>query len=432
MIINKVNTVKKLPKKLRVCAYARVSTGKDAMLDSLANQVSYYSKFIQSKKEWLYVGVYSDEAISGTKSSRPGFQKMLTDSQNGKIDLIITKSISRFARNTVTLLETVRELKSIGVGVYFEEQRIHTLSKEGELMLTILASYAQEEARSVSDNMKWRVRKNFAEGIPYKLIILGYRLTNGKITIVPEEAEVVKLIYKKYLEGKGLLTIAKELNQMNILTRFGNKFTHNSIRLILTNITYTGDLLLQKKYRNNYLEKKTTWNKGELPQYYVEDSHEPIIDKKTFAMVQEMIKANAKKRPISLKTNDCFYKGMVKCGHCGRAYLKKTTIQGRHAIWRCSNYIMNGKGVCSNPGVIDDEIIRLAKMTLGLEEISKEVFLKEIKEIIVNENKTLTFRFYSGKEATYPFSDYSRKDSWTPEMKQKARERSLKQWQKLQ
>lgn len=194
MIINKVNTVKKLPKKLRVCAYARVSTGKDAMLDSLANQVSYYSKYIQSKKEWLYVGVYSDEAISGTKATRPGFQKMINDAKNGKIDLIITKSISRFARNTVTLLETVRELKAIGVGVYFEEQRIQTISKEGELMLTILASYAQEEARSVSENMKWRVRKNFAEGIPYKLTILGYRLTKGKITIVPEEAEIVKLI----------------------------------------------------------------------------------------------------------------------------------------------------------------------------------------------------------------------------------------------
>ena len=151
MIINKVNTVKKLPKKLRVCAYARVSTGKDAMLDSLANQVSYYSKYIQSKKEWLYVGVYSDEAISGTKATRPGFQKMINDAKNGKIDLIITKSISRFARNTVTLLETVRELKAIGVGVYFEEQRIQTISKEGELMLTILASYAQEEARSVSE-----------------------------------------------------------------------------------------------------------------------------------------------------------------------------------------------------------------------------------------------------------------------------------------
>lgn len=432
MIINKVNTVKKLPKKLRVCAYARVSTGKDAMLDSLANQVSYYSKYIQSKKEWLYVGVYSDEAISGTKATRPGFQKMINDAKNGKIDLIITKSISRFARNTVTLLETVRELKAIGVGVYFEEQRIQTISKEGELMLTILASYAQEEARSVSENMKWRVRKNFAEGIPYKLTILGYRLTKGKITIVPEEAEIVKLIYKKYLEGKGTLTIARELNQMNIHTRFGNKFAHNSIRLILTNITYTGDLLLQKKYRNNYLEKKTTRNKGELPQYYVEDSHEPIIDKETFAMVQEMIKAKAKKPTLSSKENDCVYKGMIKCAHCGRAYIRKTTTQGRHAIWRCSNYIMNGKEVCSNPAVMDDEVIRLSKMALEIDEISNEVFLKEIKEILVNEDKTLTFRFYSGKESIYPFSDYSRKNSWTPEMKQQARERSLKQWQKLQ
>lgn len=250
MEINKVNKAKKLPKKINVCAYARVSTEKDAMLDSLANQVSYYSSHIQSRRDWLYVGVFSDEAISGTKANRPGFQKMLEEARNRKIDLIITKSISRFARNTVTLLETIRELKELNVDVYFEEQRIHSISKEGELMLTILVSYAQEEARSASENVKWRVKKNFEEGIPYKLAALGYRLINGKIVVIPEEAKIVKLIYKLYLDGLGTPLIAKELNKLGYKTMMGNEFAPQPIRAILRNITYTGDLLLQKKYKN--------------------------------------------------------------------------------------------------------------------------------------------------------------------------------------
>ena len=161
-------------KKKRVAAYARVSTGKDAMLHSLSAQVSFYSEYIQSHKDWIYAGVYTDEAITGTKDSRPGFQRLIADCKAGKIDLVITKSISRFARNTVTLLETIRSLKAINVDVYFEEQNIHSMSSDGELMLTILASYAQEESKSVSDNLKWRIRNNYKEGIPNTLNILGY------------------------------------------------------------------------------------------------------------------------------------------------------------------------------------------------------------------------------------------------------------------
>ena len=190
------------PRALRVCAYARVSTGKDAMLHSLSAQVSYYSKMIQSHAGWQYCGVYSDEAMTGTKNRRSGFQQMLEECRKGKIDLIITKSISRFARNTVTLLQTVRELKSLGVDVFFEEQHIHTLSSDGELMMTILASYAQEESLSASENQKWRVRKAFENGELMNLrFLFGYDITPDGIKVNENEAAIVR---ETYVRGAGI------------------------------------------------------------------------------------------------------------------------------------------------------------------------------------------------------------------------------------
>ena len=203
----------------RVAAYARVSSGKDAMLHSLAAQVNYYSKLIQSHSGWEYVGVYADEALTGTKESRENFQRLLADCRSGKIDMVITKSISRFARNTVTLLETVRELKSLDVDVYFEEQNIHSVNSDGELMLTILASYAQEESLSASENQKWRVRQQFQNGKPWRGFMMGYRYDGEKYVIVPEEAEVVRSIFHDYLDGKGVAAIMKRLNEEGFLTQ---------------------------------------------------------------------------------------------------------------------------------------------------------------------------------------------------------------------
>ena len=201
--VTKVSQIPKLQRKKQVAAYTRVSSGKDAMLHSLSAQVSYYNDLIQKEDGWEFVGVYSDEAITGTKEGRADFQRMLADCRNGKIDMIITKSISRFARNTVTLLETVRMLKALGVDVFFEEQNIHTMSADGELMLTILASYAQEESRSASENQKWRIKKNFESGMPWCGRMLGYRIKDGQYYIIEDEAEVVRRIYRDYLAGAG-------------------------------------------------------------------------------------------------------------------------------------------------------------------------------------------------------------------------------------
>lgn len=200
-------------------SYSRVSNGKDTMLHSLSAQVSYYSNLIQNHEGWIYCGVYSDEALTGTKENRDDFQRLIEDCRAGKIDLVITKSISRFARNTVTLLNTVRELKSLGIGVFFEEQNINTLNAEGELLITILASYAQEESLSASENVKWRIQNDFKQGkLPLSVWnIYGYKRTSdGGLEIVPEEAEVVKTIYRLYLDGLGILKIAKYLNEMGV------------------------------------------------------------------------------------------------------------------------------------------------------------------------------------------------------------------------
>lgn len=289
-----IETKKELPKSVKVAAYARVSSDKDSMLHSLSNQVSYFSKLIQENDNWIYVGVYSDEAKTGTKDNRVAFQKMIQDAKDGKIDIIITKSVSRFARNTLTLLETVRMLKEIGVDVYFQEQNIHTNSNEGEFLLSILASYAQEESRSCSENTLWRVRKNFEEGKLYGgRDCWGYQIENGKLTIVPEEAKLVKRIFELYIAGNGDTKICKILNNEGIKSREGGLWIKGSIRWILTNPNYTGDLVLQKTYTENHITKRSKINKGEKQKYINENAHEPIIDKVTFELAQKIRKARS-------------------------------------------------------------------------------------------------------------------------------------------
>jgi len=294
--IEQVRFAADAPRKKRVAAYCRVSSGKDAMLHSLSAQISYYSDYIQ-KHGWEYAGVYADEALTGTKDNRENFQRLLAECRKGTVQMVITKSISRFARNTVTLLETVRKLKALGVDIYFEEQNIHTMSADGELMLTILASYAQEESLSVSENMKWRIRKNFENGKPWSGFILGYRFQNGQFVVVPDEAEIVKRIFREYFDGSGATAIMKGLNEDGILTRTGKPWRIEGVLKILRNYNYTGNLILQKTYRENHLTKRKMQNNGEYPQYHAVDTHEAIIDLATF----KRCKRNSQDKPNTIQ-----------------------------------------------------------------------------------------------------------------------------------
>ena len=374
------------PKRKRVAAYARVSSGKDAMLYSLSAQVSYYAKLIQSNTAWEYVGVYADEALSGTKDERENFQRLIADCKNGKVDMVITKSISRFARNTVTLLETVRELKSIGVDVYFEEQNIHTVSSEGELMLTILASYAQEESLSASENQKWRVKRNFENGMPWSARMLGYRYEDGKFVVIPDEAEVVKRIYRDYLSGMGAESIMKALTAEGITSRFGKPFCKNSIINILRNYAYTGSLMLHTTYRDNHLTKRKTKNLGELPKYHVENCHEPIIDIGTYNSVQTEMKKRSEKFTVSEPKKTYPFTGLITCSVCGKHYRRKTA-RGK-SIWICPTYNTYGKAACASKAIPEDTLLALADEVGGIGEIT---------EIRAEEDNTLTFILKSGE-----------------------------------
>ena len=232
---------KSLTAKTNVCAYARVSVNDDDMLHSLNNQIVFYKQEIMSHPEWNFVGVFHDKPRTGTKEDRPEFLRMLKLCREGKIDMIITKTISRFARNTITTLKYSRELKSLGVDIFFESENLHTMSSEGELFLTLYAAMAQAESLSVSENCKWRIRRAFKEGIMTPCQILGYDFSGDMLTINEDEAETIGLIYKLYLDGKGFQTIANELNAKHIHTKYGKEFTDYGVRRILLNEKYTGE-----------------------------------------------------------------------------------------------------------------------------------------------------------------------------------------------
>ena len=405
-VVEQVKFRSRMPRPERVAAYARVSSGKEAMLHSLAAQVDYYSTYIRHHPGWEYVGVYTDEAKTGTKDSREGFQRLLADCKNGKVNHIITKSVSRFARNTVTLLETVRELKNMGISVYFEEQNINTMTADGELMLTILASYAQAESLSASENQKWRVRQNFEEGKPWRGYMLGYRYKDGEYVIVPEEAEIVKKIYADFLSGKGIEAIMKSLNDSGVLTQQGFTWHRSAIMRILRNYTYTGNLLLQTKYRENHLTKKTLVNHGELPQYHATDTHEPIIDMATFEAVQAEIARRAEKHTKPHKRKEYPFSGIMTCAICGKHYRRKITPTG--PVWICSTYNTSGKKACASKAIPEPTLIALAE---------KNAHRGQITAVTVAQENHLTVRFADGSECEEIWQDRSRSESWTEDMR---------------
>lgn len=415
-----------MPKLTRVAAYARVSSGKESMLHSLSAQVSHYSNYIQNHTGWAYAGVYADEALTGTKDNRDNFQRLLEDCRAGKIDLVLTKSISRFARNTVTLLETVRELKGIGVNVYFEEQNIYTMSADGELMMTILASYAQEESRSASENQKWRIRANFEAGLPWNGTMMGYRLVDGVYVPQEDEAQLVRMIFWLYREeGLGLTKIAKILNEAGIRTRKGCKWAHGSLEKLIRNYTYTGNLLLQTTFINNHIEKKKCINRGQLPMYHAEGTHEAIIPLAEFQATQAVREERAKKYSHVPAVRQTFpFTGRLHCQCCGKNYRRKTVSRG--IVWICSTFNVQGKAYCPKSKQIPEETLMLVTaQVMGLRAFDAEAFTQQVKEVQMGENNTLTYIFNDGRQVETTWADRSRAESWTTEMKSKAQKRAL-------
>lgn len=423
--IIQIDALPQLKRKLKVAAYARVSSSKDAMLHSLSAQVSYYNKYISSHDDWEFVGIYADEGISGTKEDRDEFQRMINDCRSGKIDLILTKAISRFARNTMTMLEIVRELKNLNVDVFFEEQNLHSISSDGEMVLTLLASVAQEEARSVSENQKWRIRKDFEKGLIWGgNSAYGYRIINKKMVIIPEEAKLVKRIFQLYIGGLGFQKISKLLNDEGIPAMRAKRWNKQSLQQIIANINYTGDLLLQKTYNENYLTKKTKINRGELDQFFVENDHEAIITRDEYYAALEIRRKRVEYFKLdNFKVHTYPLTGFVKCGNCGKNYNHKRTRYTEK--WSCVTYQNMGKAECDAKSVPDAELTRITLEVLNIKELDRDLIEDKLECIEVFKDNKLLYHLLDGSTVERTWNDISRRDSWTEEMKKEARRKSL-------
>ena len=346
-------------KKRRVAGYARVSTGSEEQATSYEAQVDYYTNYIKSKPDWEFVGLYSDEGISATSTKRrEGFKQMIDDALSGNIDLIVTKSVSRFARNTVDSLSTIRRLKDAKCECYFERENIFTFDGKGELLLTIMSSLAQEESRSISENVTWGHRKRFADGklmMPYKSV-LGYKKgEEGRPVVDEEQSRIVRLIYRLFLQGKTYNSISKYLKDKNIKSPLGkDKWGVTTIKSILTNEKYRGDALLQKSFTTDFLQKTTKKNEGEVPQYYVENSHPAIIDSQEWDCVQAEI-SRRKAIGKSYRCSNAMSSRLV-CAQCGSFYGSKvwhSTDKYKTTVWHCNSRIVNG---CTTPIVKTEEV----------------------------------------------------------------------------
>lgn len=362
---NKALSVKK---KIRVAAYCRVSTASDEQLISLDVQKAHYEKYIKANDEWEFAGLYYDEGVTGTKKEvRDGLLSLITDCEKGLIDLVITKSISRFCRNTTDCLELVRKLLDLNVYINFEKENINTGSMESELMLSILSSLAESESVSISENEKWSIKKRFQDGTyiisypPY-----GYANINGDMVIVPEQAEVVKQIFANTLEGKGTHAIAKELNEHGISSKKGSKWTPGTVNAIIRNEKFTGDVIFQKTYTDSNFNRHI--NYGEHDRYLCENHHEAIISHEIFNKANEIMNQRGKEKGNGENTwryqNRYGFSGKIICGECGGTFKRRKHYKpsGNYVAWCCTHHIEN-KDACSMKYITDDNI-KVAFLTM--------------------------------------------------------------------
>ena len=378
--------------KKKVCAYARVSTNSLDQAESLENQTSYYKKKITSNPEYEFVEIFADRGYTGTKDTRPEFQRMMDLCRQGKIDVVLVKSVSRFARNTTIVLQYVRELKALGIEVKFEEQNLNTLSIGGELMLAALSAFAEEESRSVSENIKWRVRKKFEKG---ELILntkrfLGYDKDEYRdLVINPEEGQIVRRIFEDYLSGKGSFIIAKELNKEGIPTITGAKWHDTTILGILKNEKYKGDAILQKYYTPDHLCKQTKRNINKRESFYVRENHSPIVSAEMWQQVQKELEIRRRNKKVNSKKHKL--SGLLICSKCGCKLQRRVWNSGKlsqKTVWQCSNYIKNGKDACCGT-VIEESILE------GLD-IKEETI---VREWMKNGQKHYTYTSHNGRNA---------------------------------
>lgn len=393
-------------KKLRVAAYCRVSTEAEEQLNSFENQVSYYTEYINGKPEYEMAGIFADEGISGTSTrKRTEFNRMISECEKGKIDLIIVKSISRFARNTQDCLSYARKLKNMGIGVYFEKEGINTLDGAGELLFTILSSLAQEESRSISENCKWGIRKGFSDG---KLHLntnrfLGYdKDEEGNLVINEKQAEIVRRIYTEFMDGINPDVIAKRLNEEGIAGCMGEpRWTCGTVWGILENEKYSGDCDLQKTFTSDYLTKKMVKNEGQLPMYHINDNHEAIIEKKFWNATQLEIKRRRDYmkahglRTMGRYTDEQPFSNRVLCGKCGNIFWRRTLTRnnGKFKVWMCGQrYREKGVVGCKSETVYEKVLHEAFVKAWNMVVSNRDNYLATWKETVKCGNELAAFR----------------------------------------
>lgn len=399
------NAVNKEEKpKLRVAAYCRVSTDSDEQATSYETQMEHYTSYIQRNPEWEFAGIFADDGISGTNTKkREEFNRMIEECMSGHIDMIITKSISRFARNTLDCLKYIRLLKEKNIPVFFEKENINTMDSKGEVLLTIMASLAQQESESLSKNVKLGLQFRYQNGevqVNHNRFMGYTKDENGHLIIVPSEAEVVKRIYLEYLQGSSLKQIGESLEADGILTAAGKaKWRPETIKKILKNEKYIGDALLQKTYTVDVLTKKRVQNNGIVPQYYVENNHEPIIPRDLYMQVQEEMLRRAnmhsgekmKKRVYSSKYA---LSSIVYCSKCGDIYRRIAwNNRGKHSIvWRCVNRVEHGPDCCNARTVKEEDlqnaVVKAINQTIGDRDEMFEILKENIKMVLALEDES--------------------------------------------
>lgn len=384
--------IPRLKEKKKVAAYARVSMQTELLHHSLSAQVSHYSALIQGNPEWEYVGVYADEGITGTATkNRDNFNRLIKDCDAGKIDLVLVKSVSRFARDTVDTLNATRHLKNLGIDIYFERENIHSVSKEGELLLTLLAGFAQAESRSISENVKWGIRKRFKQGIPNGIKApYGYRWNGDGFSIIPEQGKVVKEIYKRYLAGEPAYSIAKNLAGRGINGQSGSPISDTTVKNILSSVSYTGTMILQKNFFTEGHKRRR--NMGELPMYAVEEMFEPLVSEDNFEKAQQIMKDRAESMPNKRPKLTAF-SGIVRCGNCGCSISRRTGQNGKK--WICNTKERKSKAVCDLRTIYESELEDAAATALESDSFDADVVKSKV-ELITIDNAYVIFRLKNG------------------------------------
>ena len=376
-ILKPQSVSERLNRKLRVCAYARVSTDHTDQKSSIAQQTDFYKEMILSNEDYEFVGVYTDQGISGYKEKRPGFQKMIAEARAGNIDLIITKSISRFARNTMTVLKFARELKELGIGIFFEIQGINTLSEAGELMMTVAAAFAQKESEDMSASGKLAYRHRYEQGIPVQYLerSFGYcKGENGEYQVDENDAKWIRAMYEKAAQGWKISRIRDYLKENNIKSVQGSDFDYGMVLQHLENEIYKGDYIMQKHYVNS--DRKLVRNKGEVDSWYIENDHVPIVSKELWAKAQEQIqrwKALWAEESVvgELNTDTYPYMDKIFCAKCGWPLKRRVYSNGNKVCWTCSGMHRGTKAFCEGVNVLDAIIRSKGEITKNTY-ISKE------------------------------------------------------------